>query len=133
MSQILPAIFFGHGNPMNAVRDNTYTGGWRQIGKQMDRPKAILAISTHWFVPEPWSQYGFNHDMALSHQSGRICDFPNTVSRYGSSGSQWRSSTSVTSGSAVASFEHVICSPPTSRKVSATSFASAVERVEALS
>ena len=52
MSQILPAIFFGHGNPMNAVRDNTYTEGWRQIGEQMDRPKAILAISAHWFVPE---------------------------------------------------------------------------------
>jgi 4,5-DOPA dioxygenase extradiol len=52
MSQILPAIFFGHGNPMNAVRDNTYTEGWRQIGEQVDRPKAILAISAHWFVPE---------------------------------------------------------------------------------
>jgi len=52
MSQILPAIFFGHGNPMNAVRDNTYTEGWRKIGEQITRPKAILAISAHWFVPE---------------------------------------------------------------------------------
>jgi 4,5-DOPA dioxygenase extradiol len=52
MSQILPAIFFGHGNPMNAVWDNPYTGGWRRIGEQTPRPKAILAISAHWFVPE---------------------------------------------------------------------------------
>src|ERR1700686_277675 len=52
MSQILPAIFFGHGNPMNAVWDNPYTDGWRRIGEQTPRPKAILAISAHWFVPE---------------------------------------------------------------------------------
>src|ERR1700686_2056081 len=52
MSEILPAIFFGHGNPMYAVWDNSYTEGWRQIGKQMPRPRAILAISAHWFVPE---------------------------------------------------------------------------------
>lgn len=52
MSEILPAIFFGHGNPMNAVWENSYTAGWRQIGKQIPRPKAILAISAHWFVPE---------------------------------------------------------------------------------
>jgi 4,5-DOPA dioxygenase extradiol len=48
----MPAIFFGHGNPMNAVRNNNYTEGWRRIGKQMPRPKAILSISAHWFVPE---------------------------------------------------------------------------------
>jgi len=52
MSEILPAIFFGHGNPMNAVWENSYTEGWRQIGKQIPRPKAILTISAHWFVPE---------------------------------------------------------------------------------
>ena len=51
MSEILPAIFFGHGNPMNALSDNHYTVGWRQIGAQTRRPKAILSISAHWFVP----------------------------------------------------------------------------------
>jgi 4,5-DOPA dioxygenase extradiol len=51
MSAILPAIFVGHGNPMNAVSDNIYTAGWRKIGKQTPRPKAILSISAHWFVP----------------------------------------------------------------------------------
>ena len=48
----LPAIFFGHGNPMNAVSHNAYTEAWRQIGQQTPRPKAILSISAHWFIPE---------------------------------------------------------------------------------
>jgi 4,5-DOPA dioxygenase extradiol len=51
MSETLPAFFFGHGNPMNAVLNNSYTEGWRRIGIQTTKPKAILAISAHWFVP----------------------------------------------------------------------------------
>ena len=52
MPQIMPAIFFGHGNPMNAVMNNNYTEGWRRMGKQTPKPKAILSISAHWFVPK---------------------------------------------------------------------------------
>jgi len=52
MAEILPAIFFGHGNPMNAVMTNRYTEGWRRIGEITTRPKAVLCISAHWFVPE---------------------------------------------------------------------------------
>jgi 4,5-DOPA dioxygenase extradiol len=52
MPGIMPAIFFGHGNPMNALMDNSYTRGWRSIGEQTPRPKAILSISAHWFVPQ---------------------------------------------------------------------------------
>jgi len=51
MPEILPAIFFGHGNPMNAVMKNSYTEAWRRMGKQTPKPKAILSISAHWFVP----------------------------------------------------------------------------------
>jgi 4,5-DOPA dioxygenase extradiol len=51
MAQILPAIFLGHGNPMNALETNVYTERWTQIGLALPRPKAILAISAHWFVP----------------------------------------------------------------------------------
>jgi 4,5-DOPA dioxygenase extradiol len=47
----MPAIFFGHGNPMNAVTSNTWTEGWRRIGEQVTRPKAILSISAHWYAP----------------------------------------------------------------------------------
>jgi 4,5-DOPA dioxygenase extradiol len=51
MHDVLPVIFFGHGNPMNAVQHNPYTEGWRKIGKQLRKPRAILSISAHWFVP----------------------------------------------------------------------------------
>lgn len=51
MPDILPAIFFGHGNPMNALMDNPYTEAWRRIGADTSRPRAILSISAHWFVP----------------------------------------------------------------------------------
>ena len=52
MAELMPAIFFGHGNPMNAVQTNHYTEGWRRIGAHQPKPKAILAISAHWYVPE---------------------------------------------------------------------------------
>jgi 4,5-DOPA dioxygenase extradiol len=51
MPNTLPAIFFGHGNPMNAVLHNGYTEAWRRIGHATPRPKAVLSISAHWFVP----------------------------------------------------------------------------------
>lgn len=46
----MPALFLGHGNPMYAIEPNRYTGGWRQIGESLPRPKAILAISAHWYI-----------------------------------------------------------------------------------
>ncbi|MDQ2992576.1 MAG: dioxygenase, partial [Candidatus Eremiobacteraeota bacterium] len=46
----MPAIFFGHGNPMNALAENAYTRAWAAFGARY-RPKAILAISAHWYVP----------------------------------------------------------------------------------
>jgi len=52
MADMLPAIFFGHGNPMNAVSHNGYTEAWQRIGNETPRPKAILSISAHWYVPE---------------------------------------------------------------------------------
>ncbi len=52
MLRLTPAIFFGHGNPMNAVLVNNYTKAWRRIGLETPRPHAILSISAHWFVPE---------------------------------------------------------------------------------
>ena len=52
MHTILPAIFFGHGNPLNALASNAYTEAWRQIVIETPRPRAILSISAHWYVPE---------------------------------------------------------------------------------
>jgi 4,5-DOPA dioxygenase extradiol len=47
----MPAIFFGHGNPMNAVESNGWTEAWSAIGRSVPRPKAILAVSAHWYLP----------------------------------------------------------------------------------
>jgi len=51
MTNRLPVIFFGHGNPMNAMAQNGYTEAWRRVGRETPRPKAILAISAHWYLP----------------------------------------------------------------------------------
>ncbi|ACO34500.1 MULTISPECIES: 4,5-DOPA dioxygenase extradiol [Acidobacterium] len=51
MPDLMPAIFFGHGNPMNALSRNGYTEAWRRIGAEVPKPRAILAISAHWYVP----------------------------------------------------------------------------------
>ena len=45
----MPLVFFGHGNPMNAIAQNAYTEGWARIGREIPRPKAILSISAHWY------------------------------------------------------------------------------------
>ena len=46
----MPAVFVGHGNPMNALTDNPYAEKWAAIGKAIPRPKAILCISAHWYI-----------------------------------------------------------------------------------
>jgi 4,5-DOPA dioxygenase extradiol len=51
MAQTMPAIFFGHGNPMNALLRNEWTEGWAAIGKNLERPRAVLCISAHWYLP----------------------------------------------------------------------------------
>ena len=51
MTTRLPAIFFGHGNPLNALLRNSYTEAWAAIGASLPRPQAILCVSAHWYVP----------------------------------------------------------------------------------
>ncbi len=46
----MPAAFFGHGNPMNALEVNRYTAAWRAFGAAVPRPRAILVISAHWYI-----------------------------------------------------------------------------------
>jgi 4,5-DOPA dioxygenase extradiol len=52
MAETMPAVFFGHGNPLNALLSNEYTAGWAAIGASVPRPKAVLSVSAHWYVPE---------------------------------------------------------------------------------
>ncbi len=48
----MPSIFFGHGNPMNAIQTNGYTKAWAEIGRSIPKPKGILCISAHWYISE---------------------------------------------------------------------------------
>ena len=46
----MPALFVGHGSPMNGIENNTFTSGWENIAAQIPRPTAILSISAHWLT-----------------------------------------------------------------------------------
>ena len=46
----MPAIFIGHGSPMNALERNGFTNGWRELGEQLPQPRALLVISAHWYI-----------------------------------------------------------------------------------
>lgn len=45
----MPALFIGHGSPMNTLERNSFTEAWRLMGEQMPRPRALLVISAHWY------------------------------------------------------------------------------------
>lgn len=46
----MPALFLGHGSPMNVLEENIWTETWRELGKTLPRPKAIIAVSAHWYT-----------------------------------------------------------------------------------
>lgn len=48
MTQHLPAVFFGHGSPMNALDRNRYTEAWTAFGASLPKPRGIVMVSAHW-------------------------------------------------------------------------------------
>ena len=50
MSDKMPAIFVGHGSPMNAVEESEYTENWRRIAEEIGKPSSIIAVSAHWYT-----------------------------------------------------------------------------------
>ena len=63
----MPALFIGHGSPMNTLELNGFTRSWGEIGRRLPRPRAILMISAHWFfgatavtaMPQPRTIHDF--------------------------------------------------------------------------
>lgn len=51
MNARMPTVFFGHGNPMNALHDNAWSRGWAALGRRLPRPRAVLCVSAHWYLP----------------------------------------------------------------------------------
>lgn len=50
MSKVHPALFLGHGSPMLAIEPSRYGTAWRELGRTLPRPRAILAVSAHWYI-----------------------------------------------------------------------------------
>src|SRR3954466_4834953 len=50
----LPVVFIGHGNPMNALADNSFTRTLHKLGETLPRPKTILCVSAHWMTEGTW-------------------------------------------------------------------------------
>jgi 4,5-DOPA dioxygenase extradiol len=46
----MPAVFFGHGSPMNAIERTRYSDAWRALGESLPKPRAVLAVSAHWYT-----------------------------------------------------------------------------------
>lgn len=46
----MPAVFLGHGSPMNTLETNRYTAAWRDIGQRAGKPRAVLCVSAHWYI-----------------------------------------------------------------------------------
>jgi len=46
----MPVLFLGHGSPMNAIEENQFVAGFRNLAKTLPQPNAILCISAHWFT-----------------------------------------------------------------------------------
>lgn len=45
----MPAIFFGHGSPLNALQVNDWTRAWAALGKSLPTPRAVICVSAHWY------------------------------------------------------------------------------------
>jgi 4,5-DOPA dioxygenase extradiol len=50
VAAVTPAVFFGHGSPMNALETNEYTAAWSAFGAAVPKPRAVLAVSAHWYT-----------------------------------------------------------------------------------
>lgn len=46
----MPVLFVGHGSPMNAIEDNSFSRSWQELGRNLPIPKAILSVSAHWLT-----------------------------------------------------------------------------------
>ena len=47
---LMPAVFIGHGSPMNTLEHNRFTDAWRAFGASVSTPRAVLCVSAHWYT-----------------------------------------------------------------------------------
>jgi 4,5-DOPA dioxygenase extradiol len=51
MTDRMPTLFIGHGNPMNAIQDSVWSRTWAELGQRLPRPRVVLSVSAHWYLP----------------------------------------------------------------------------------
>ena len=74
MTTRMPALFAGHGSPMNAIEENRFSKGWEEVGRRLLKPKAILAVSAHWYTHGLWT-----NDAARPEQVYDMYGFPQAL------------------------------------------------------
>lgn len=47
---LMPVLFIGHGSPMNGIEDNGFSRRWKEMGKEIPQPTAVIVVSAHWFT-----------------------------------------------------------------------------------
>ena len=67
MNSLHPALFIGHGSPLQAIEATRYSAVWQQLGQSLPRPRAILSVSAHWYTQ--------GTGVTLAHQPETIHDF----------------------------------------------------------
>jgi len=50
LSPKMPVLFLGHGSPMNAIEDNEFVRGFRNVAKSLPKPNAIICVSAHYYT-----------------------------------------------------------------------------------
>ena len=79
----MPVVFAGHGSPMNAIEDNSFSRTWREMAALIPKPEAILSVSAHWYTKGTrimdgerpmtiYDMYGFPDDVSCKLKIPRI-------------------------------------------------------------
>lgn len=53
-THLMPALFIGHGSPMNGIEDNEFSRQWSILGNEIPKPSAVLVVSAHWLTRGTW-------------------------------------------------------------------------------